>query len=118
MRLTLQQLNDFLLSKSKKRAERNKPALLAACLFLQAESQKLCPVKTGALRNSAGSRVDGFGFDAVGKVFYRQKYALWVHENLDAHHTVGQAKFLEQPAREKRKQIIDVYKRVLEGKQT
>lgn len=29
-----------------------------------------------------------------------QRYALIVHENLQAHHPVGQAKFLEQPARE------------------
>ncbi len=29
-------------------------------------------------------------------------YGIFVHENLEAHHTVGQAKFLEQPARENR----------------
>lgn len=34
---------------------------------------------------------------AVG---YTQRYAIYVHENLEAHHPVGQAKYLEQPARE------------------
>ena len=33
-------------------------------------------------------------------VGYTAAYALYVHENLEARHPVGQAKFLEQPARE------------------
>jgi hypothetical protein len=33
-------------------------------------------------------------------VGYTAAYSLFVHENMQAHHTVGQAKFLEQPARE------------------
>jgi len=33
-------------------------------------------------------------------VGYTQNYALYVHENLAAHHNVGQAKYLEQPARQ------------------
>lgn len=32
-------------------------------------------------------------------VGYTQNYALIVHENLDAHHPIGQAKYLEQPFR-------------------
>lgn len=33
-------------------------------------------------------------------VGYTQSYALYVHEDMEAHHPVGQAKYLEQPARE------------------
>jgi hypothetical protein len=33
-------------------------------------------------------------------VGYTQSYAIFVHERMDLHHPVGQAKFLEQPARE------------------
>jgi len=33
-------------------------------------------------------------------VGYTANYAVYVHENLEAHHPVGQAKYLEQPARE------------------
>lgn len=33
-------------------------------------------------------------------VGYTQSYAIYVHEDLEAQHPVGQAKFLEQPARE------------------
>lgn len=31
---------------------------------------------------------------------YTAAYSVFVHENLEAHHPVGQAKFLEQPARQ------------------
>ena len=34
------------------------------------------------------------------QVGYTQSYAVWVHERMDVFHPVGQAKFLEQPARE------------------
>ena len=40
-------------------------------------------------------------------VGYTANYALYVHENLKAHHNVGQAKFLEQPAREKALEIAE-----------
>lgn len=33
-------------------------------------------------------------------VGYTANYALYVHENLNANHVVGEAKFLERPARE------------------
>lgn len=33
-------------------------------------------------------------------VGFQTNYALFVHENLQAHHPVGQAKYLEQPARQ------------------
>jgi hypothetical protein len=33
-------------------------------------------------------------------VGFTQHYAIYVHENLNAHHDVGEAKFLEKPARE------------------
>lgn len=38
-------------------------------------------------------------------VGYTQSYGIYVHENLDAHHPVGQAKFLEQPARAIKKEL-------------
>ena len=33
-------------------------------------------------------------------VGFTQSYGIYVHENLESHHPTGQAKFLEQPARE------------------
>lgn len=45
-------------------------------------------------------------------VGFTQSYAIHVHENKDekVHHKVGQAKFLEQPAREQKKEIGRVIK--------
>lgn len=41
-------------------------------------------------------------------VGFSTNYALYVHENLEAYHRVGQAKYLEQPAREHRGTIAEV----------
>jgi hypothetical protein len=77
------------------------------------ESQPLVPVDTGTLRASGyvgepayerDSHVSveiGFGGPAakINPVTGQSadSYAIFVHENLEAHHTVGQAKFLEIP---------------------
>jgi len=42
-------------------------------------------------------------------VGYTQNYGLSVHENLQAHHPHGEAKFLEKPAREK----IAIYAKIV-----
>lgn len=41
------------------------------------------------------------------QVGYTQKYGLYVHENLTARHPVGQAKFLETPARTMKKELTN-----------
>lgn len=135
------------------RLARSKPeafarGLLKAGLLLQRESQKLCPVDTGALRASAYTKLNGqlvtvpdekgsdspqgllggaiakvkgilsrlFGKKKLGKsaglpkvtgmvdleVGYTMAYAVYVHEGVGKRFRVGQAKFLEQPARELR----------------
>ena len=61
-------------------------------------------------------RLVGMGKEASGVsvlVGYTQAYALFVHENLEAHHPVGQAKFLEQPAREHRPTMAAIVKDAL-----
>lgn len=49
------------------------------------------------LRAKAAKALKDNNVSAV--VGYTQNYAIYVHENLQAVHPVGQAKFLEQPAR-------------------
>lgn len=41
-------------------------------------------------------------------VGYTQNYAVYVHENMESHHPVGQAKFLEQPARQEGDVLGDI----------
>ncbi len=80
--------------------------LVKAGLMLQRASQQLVPLDTGALKNSAFTRKVGSGFSTDVQVGYTQEYAVFVHENLEAHHPIGQAKFLEQPARDLRPDMI------------
>ena len=83
-------------------------------LFLQRESQRVVPVDTSNLKNSAFTRnIGGESFTGGNKpdviVGFTADYASYVHEDLDAAHKRGKiAKFLERPAREKRKQILSI----------
>lgn len=89
--------------------------LVRAGLFLQRESQKVVPVDTGALKNSAFTRkiknIAGAVDVAVG---YTQSYAIFVHENLNARHKPGKiAKYLETPARIHRKKLLAIVKKAM-----
>lgn len=57
---------------------------------------ELCPYKTGYLRDSA--RLYDFGDYIV--ISFNASYASYVHEIMENHHDIGQAKFLEQAAQE------------------
>ena len=46
-------------------------------------------------------------------VGFTANYALWVHENVGANFRVGQAKFLEQPARVEEPQMLSIVGKVL-----
>jgi len=46
------------------------------------------------------SRAYGNSPKEAVRVGYTANYAVYVHENMEARHTVGQAKYLEKPARE------------------
>ncbi len=74
-------------------------ALLDCGNDLQQKAQDLTPVDTGALRASAFTEAES-GSNPSVIVGYTEEYAIFVHENLEAHHDVGQAKFLEQPLQE------------------
>lgn len=61
----------------------------------------------GALRR-LGDKVRGRTSVLVG---YTQNYALPVHERLDVFHPVGQAKYLEQPARTLAPELAEIARR-------
>lgn len=91
--------------------------LLKAGLFLQRESQKLVPIDTGALKASANTRIEGEGLDSSVVVSYGTEYAIYVHENLEAHHPVGQAKYLSTPLTEKREALQKIVIQGIEDNQ-
>ncbi len=93
----------------KKKREALARGMMRAGLFLQRESQKIVPVDTGALRNSAFTRKTGTPRRPQVSVGYTVDYAIFVHENLSARHKAGkQAKFLEAPARLNRSKLIKI----------
>lgn len=100
--------------KTKEKIAALRRGLIMAGLDLQAESQSLVPVDTGALRNSAFTREVGTANQPEVIVGYTQSYAIYVHEDLFAFHNVGYAKYLENPARYMRRDLIRTIKDELE----
>lgn len=53
------------------------------------------------------------GKDAMVEVSFGTNYALYVHENLEAHHPEGEAKFLEKGSNNCREQVLnDIQSRI------
>jgi hypothetical protein len=55
------------------------------------DSNSMCPVDTGKLRDSGRVETDG----STGSITYDADYAIYVHEDMSKRHPDGQAKFLE-----------------------
>ena len=52
----------------------------------------------------------------TGKVVYDAPHAVYVHENLEVYHPNGQAKYLEQPARQLQSEMADTITRSVKAK--
>lgn len=79
--------------------------LLAGGLIIQAEAQRRTPVDTGNLKGSAYTRKAPDDGKAV-EVGFGAAYAIYVHEDLQAFHDDGEAKYLENAAVEKGPEAI------------
>lgn len=51
-------------------------------------------------------------------VGYKAKYAAKIHEDLEMFHSNGQAKYLEQPARQYRKEMAEITRKNLQNKES
>jgi hypothetical protein len=77
-------------------------------LLLQRLSEEVVPVDTSNLKGSSFTRSKGRGFSTDVVVGYTAEYAVYVHERTELRHAPGkQAKFLEGPGREHRKDILE-----------
>lgn len=85
--------------------------LVKAALVVQRTAQKKTPVDTGLLRKSAKTEKEGSGFNTKSKVSFSTAYAIFVHEDPDAYHEVGEYKFLEKAAKEEKQNVIDIVTR-------
>ena len=106
---------------------RESPQALKSAMLLEGEAaltkmKRRTPVKTGALKASGRVRVRTGGRDAKGRFVAGTSrspeivwsfggsaidYAWFVHENLRAHHPVGQSKYVESVLAEARSHIVD-----------
>lgn len=77
-----------------------------AALIVLRESNRLVPVDTGNLRQSGFFEPVQAGPPAV-IVAYQAEYAIHVHEDLEARHPTGEAKFLEKAVTRKQSEIVE-----------
>ena len=103
-------------------------ALYQFALEIMAEAKEIVPVDTGALKDSGTVELATVEEKFVkcnlhfGSTEPSSKYAIYVHENLEAHHpSGGQAKFLEKPIlramprmAERVAELIDLEKEVVD----
>lgn len=82
-------------------------ALTRIGFIVKADAVRNAPVDTGNLRNSAYSEVME---DSV-QVGFTADYAIFVHENLEAHFNRGGPKFLERAIAKNRDRILDELRR-------
>lgn len=110
--------------------------LYEAGLKIQAVSQKRTPVDQGNLKGSAYTRGGGQGVTRLEEpddstvapmptgsvkpttveIGYTANYALYVHEDMQARHKVGQAKYLESSLRDNEDEIVDIVQQKAEVK--
>lgn len=126
---------DKVLSNLNVQIKKTKGATMAglwdAGLQIQGAAQKRVPIDLGNLRGSAYTRAAGgkmarlqkapdssIASDPSGAVAestveigFTAYYAAFVHENLEARHTVGEAKFLEHAITDNQAAILEIIKR-------
>ena len=83
-----------------------KKGMLAAGLLIETESIQRTPKDVGILRDSAYTQPIEGGV----QVGYTADYAPYVHENLEARHPVGEAKFLERAMNDKEAEALELIK--------
>jgi len=85
---------------------------------LRSESVKECPVDTGRLRASATVtpvQKKSFEDKYFVDVGYGTDYAIYVHERTELHHTVGKAKFLEDPLKRNTQFYKEWHEKIIRG---
>lgn len=85
--------------------------LIKAAEMLLEQSNLICPIDTGYLRESGHVVVEGKGFKTKAYIVYDAEYAIYVHERLDLfHEEPTQAKFLEETMKRYRKDALKMVK--------
>src|SRR5262245_26643430 len=130
----LKELADSLKGRRNAHAKGYEDGQIKSAYILLRLSLWLAPMDTGRMASTAYVKVIGSGFNTKALVIYPEEYSIWVHERLDlAHGAVynrkyaediaagrkslrrpqEQAKFIEQPLREKRKLFLETIKKTM-----
>jgi hypothetical protein len=94
---------DALYRKGKGIKDETRGQLLACGALIIGDSIPRVPVQFGLLKKSAYFRMKPSGEDIV-EFGYTQNYAIYVHEDLNAHHNVGEAKYLTNAMQAKKQE--------------
>ena len=78
--------------------------------LIKARAQDRTPVLTGTLKSSAYSQMEStkISNDQSVIIGFRTPYAVYVHENLENFHKVGEAKYLERPLIENTENVQNI----------
>lgn len=79
--------------------------------MVKRESQMRTPVDEGNLKGGHYTAVQVNGSFAVAEIGTVADYAIYVHEDLEAYHPVGEAKFLENAMQAKKDEVINLIHR-------
>lgn len=80
-------------------------AMISVATRKLAVTQERVPIRTGKLKRTGRVSVRVGAKQVMARIIYgddKVKYAVYVHENLEARHKVGQAKYVESVIRETR----------------
>ena len=80
-------------------------AVSKSVLISKKEAKKRTPVATGELRTSIRTKSS----QLEGEIFSKKRYAIYVHENKKARHTVGEAKYLLNAVKNSRSKINKIF---------
>lgn len=80
--------------------------LVLATALVKRESQKRTPVDEGNLKGGHYTNVSKNKDESVGEIGTTAEYAIYVHEDLEAFHPTGEAKFLENAISENEETIL------------
>ena len=104
----IEEVQRFLESRPARTREELNRAVKKTALLVSGEAKRRTPVDTGRLKTSIKSKTSKR--ELAGEVFTEVRYAIPVHENLRARHTVGEAKYLERAAKQSVPKINKFFK--------
>ena len=102
----MKNLNDAL----SKINNKTRKSLVQVGILVKGRSQALTPVDTGNLKAGHYTSIGGSKNNPIVEIGLTAPYALYVHEDLNANHPTGQAKFLEQALEASEREIITIIK--------